>query len=72
MNILMLEGWFPILFIGIISAIGILIMSFKVSRTVLFITSSILSLICISLFFYSLTNIKRWECLAVGFITISS
>ncbi|HHV26681.1 MAG TPA: sodium:dicarboxylate symporter [Tissierellia bacterium] len=72
MNILMSEGWFPILFIGIISAIGILIMSFKVTRTDLFITSSILNLICISLFFYSLTDIKSWKDFAVGFITISS
>lgn len=68
----MSEGWLPILFIGIISAIGILIMSFKVTRTVLFIISSILSLICISLFFYSLTDIKSWKGFAVGFITISS
>ncbi|WP_160196617.1 YesK family protein [Senegalia massiliensis] len=72
MDASILEVWFPLFFIGIIFTIGILAISFKVSRTFLYSISLILSLICIILFLFSITVIRRWEGLAIGFIAISS
>lgn len=66
----MLEGWTPILLVGIAFATVIFLVSRKVSRRVLFKISNILSLICIATITYSLVGIGGWEGMGVGAITI--
>ncbi|MBS4537958.1 hypothetical protein GOQ27_05765 [Clostridium sp. D2Q-11] len=71
MNTFLLEGWTFIFIVGIIFAVGSFIISFKVSRRVLFSISIILSLLCVGLFIYSLVGIRRWEGLILGLVSIS-
>lgn len=71
MDTLLLEGWTPIIILGIVFAIGIFIVSLKVSRKLLFLISIILSFLCVGLFIYGLAGIGRWEGLVLGFVTIS-
>ncbi|WP_130805500.1 sodium:dicarboxylate symporter [Senegalia massiliensis] len=71
MDTLLLEDWNLIYIVGIIFAIGSLIVSLKISRKILFSISIVLSLFCIGLFIYSLLEIRRWEWLIIGVSTIS-
>lgn len=71
MDALMLEGWTPILLFGIVFAVGIFIVSRKVSRKVLFSTSVVLSLLCIGIVIYSVAGVGGWEGMGLGFVTIS-
>lgn len=68
----MLDGWTPILLVGIVFAIVIYFISRKVSRKRLLLISNILSLISISIFIYSIVGIGGWEGLAVGIVAIST
>ncbi|MBS4537549.1 hypothetical protein GOQ27_03690 [Clostridium sp. D2Q-11] len=66
-----LDGWTLIYMVGIIFAVGSLVISFKASIIVLFSISNVLSLLCVGFFIYSLVGIRRWEGLILGFVTIS-
>lgn len=70
MDAFMLDGWTPILLVGIAFAIVIFLVSRKVSRKALFKTSNILSLICIAAIIYSIVVIGGWEGMGVGAVTI--
>ena len=71
MDALMLEGWTPILLFGIVFAVGIFIVSRKVSRIALFSTSVVLSLLCIGVVTYSVVGVGGWEGMGLGFVTVS-
>ena len=71
MDVLMLEGWTPILLCGIIVAIGMFITSRKVSRKFLLSTATVLSLICLGLIIFSIIAVGGWEGMGLGLFTIS-
>lgn len=71
MEALMLEGWTPILLIGIVVAIIIFFISRKISRKALFLTSIVLSLICVGIVIYSIEAVGGWEGVGLGFVTFS-
>jgi len=72
MDVLMLEGWTPILLFGIAFAIVIFILSRKVSKKSLFLISSVLSLICFVVIIYSMIGVGGWEGMGLGFVTITA
>ena len=72
MDALMLEGWTPILLCGIVFAIGMFIISRKVSRKSLFSTSTVLSIICIGVIIFSVIGVGSWEGMGIGLFTIST
>src|SRR5690625_6965820 len=72
MDVLMLEGWTPILLFGIAFAIVIFILSRKVSKKSLFLISSVLSLICFVVIIYSMVGVGGWEGMGLGFVTITA
>jgi len=69
MDALMLEGWTPILFIGIVVAIIIFFISRKISRKTLFLTSIVLSLVCVGIVIYSKEAVGGWEGIGLAFVT---
>ncbi|ATP40771.1 sodium:dicarboxylate symporter [Solibacillus sp. R5-41] len=71
MNALMLEGWTPILLIGIMFIVVVFLISRKVTVEVLYLISSILSVICIGVVIYSITAVGGWDGIGLGFVTIS-
>lgn len=71
MEVLMLEGWTPILLFGILCAVGIFIISRKVSRETLFSTSVVLSLICLGVVIYSMIGVGGWEGMGLGVVTVT-
>lgn len=69
MDAIMLEGWTPILLMGIGSAIILFFISRKISRKALFLTSTLLSLICIGVVTYSKDVVGGWEGIGLGVVT---
>lgn len=71
MNALMLEGWTPILLCGIVFAIGMYIISRKVSRKALILTATVLSLNCIGLIIFSKDVVGGWDGIFLAYFTIT-
>ncbi|MFC4025487.1 YesK family protein [Oceanobacillus longus] len=71
MDALMLEGWTPILLIGIAIAIIIFFVSRKISRKALILISIVLSLVCVGIVIYSLVVVRGWEGIGLLFVTFS-
>ncbi|MBP1970930.1 CHASE2 domain-containing sensor protein [Virgibacillus natechei] len=71
MDALMLEGWTPILLIGIVVAFIIFFISRKISRKALFLISIVLSLICVGIVIYSREAVGGWEGIGLAFVTFS-
>ncbi|WP_342512407.1 YesK family protein [Sporosarcina sp. FSL K6-1522] len=71
MNAFMLEGWTPILLLGILFIVGIYFVSRKVSRKALYTVSFVLSLICFGLVVFGLLVVGGWDGLGLGFVAIS-
>ncbi|AWE08073.1 sodium:dicarboxylate symporter [Lysinibacillus sp. 2017] len=71
MDALMLEGWTPILLCGIMFAIGMYIISRKVSRKALILTATVLSLICIGLIIFSKDVVGGWDGIFLAYFTIT-
>lgn len=71
MDALMLEGWTPILLIGIVVAIVIFFISRKISKKPLFLISIVLSLVCVGIVFYSREVVGGWEGIGLAFVTFS-
>lgn len=67
----MLEGWTPILLIGIVIAVIIFLISRKISRKSLFLVSIALSLICVGIVIYSIEAVGGWEGIGLGYVTFS-
>ncbi|MGO1368828.1 MAG: YesK family protein [Senegalia sp. (in: firmicutes)] len=72
MDVLMLDGWTPIIILGIIFAIIMFIISFKVSKSILFLITIIISLFCIAIFIYSFGQVGGWGGLILGFYSIGA
>ncbi|RLL48435.1 sodium:dicarboxylate symporter [Oceanobacillus piezotolerans] len=72
MDALMLEGWSPILLIGIVVGIIIFFISRKISRKALFLISVILSFVCVGIVIYSIEVVGGWEGMGLGLVTFSS
>ncbi|WP_249872897.1 YesK-like family protein [Oceanobacillus saliphilus] len=71
MDALMLEGWTPILLIGIIVAIIFFFISRKISRKALILISIVLSLVCLGIVIYSIEVVGGWEGIGLLFVTFS-
>ncbi len=71
MNAFMLEGWTPILLIGVVAIVAIYFTSRKVSRKALYTVSLVLSLICFGMVIYSILVVGGWEGMGLGFVAIS-
>ena len=71
MAALMLEGWTPILLCGIVIAIGMFIISRKVSIKVLLSTATVLSLICIGLIIFSIYVVRGWDGIGLMFLSVT-
>ena len=71
MDALMLEGWTPILLCGIVFAIGMFIISRKVSRKVLLLTATVLSLICIGVIIFSKNVVGGWDGIGLAYLTVT-
>ncbi|BAC12891.1 YesK-like family protein [Oceanobacillus iheyensis] len=69
MDAIMLEGWTPILLMGIGSAIILFFISRKISRKALLLTSTLLSVICIGVVIYSKDVVGGWEGIGLGVVT---
>lgn len=67
----MLEGWTPILLLGILFLVIIFFISRKVSKKALYSLSLVLSLICIGVVILSMTVVGGWEGMGIGFVAIS-
>jgi hypothetical protein len=71
MDALMLEGWTPILLLGIVVAIVIFFISRKVSKKALFLISIVLSLVCVGIVFYSREVVGGWDGIGLALVTSS-
>ena len=71
MNAFMLEGWTPILLLGVVCIVGMYFISRKVSRKAFYTVSLVLSLICFGLVIYSIFVVGGWEGMGLGFVAIS-
>ncbi|WP_373893196.1 YesK family protein [Virgibacillus sp. CBA3643] len=71
MDALMLEGWTPILLIGIVVAIIIFFISRKISRKALFLTSIVLSLVGVGIVIYSREVVGGWDGIGLAVVTLS-
>lgn len=66
----MLDGWTPILLVGIAFAVVIFLISRKVARKTLFSICNVLSLICIVVVMYSIVAVGGWEGMGVGIVAV--
>lgn len=71
MDVLMLNGWTPILLFGILFAFMMFFIARKVSKKVLLLTSAIMSLICFGLILFSIFVVGGWEGMGLGFFAIT-
>lgn len=71
MDALMLEGWTPILLIGLGFAVLFIIFSRSISRKSLYSVAVISGLICIAVVIYSLIGIGGWDGVGVLFLTVT-
>lgn len=71
MDALMLEGWTPILLIGLGFAVLFIIFSRSISRKSLYSVAVISGLICIAVVIYSLIGIGGWYGVGVLFLTVT-
>ncbi|MEK5185383.1 YesK family protein [Solibacillus sp. FSL W7-1324] len=71
MDALMLEGWTPILLCGIVFAIGMYITSRKVSKKVVLLTATVLSLISVGLIIFSKDVVGGWDGIFLAYFTIT-
>lgn len=70
-NTLMLEGWTPLLLIGINIAVLLFLISRKVSRKVLFFIAVTLSIICFGVVIYSIIGVGGWDGMGIGYVTFT-
>ncbi len=70
MDAIMLEGWTPLLLLGLVFVVGVYIISRKVSRNFLLKISSVLSIICLSVILYSIFVVGGWDGMGLGVISI--
>ena len=70
MDTLMLEGWTPLLLMGIVAAIIMFFISKKVSKKALFISTAILTLIGIGISIYSTEVVDSWAGFGMFYLTI--
>jgi CHASE2 domain-containing sensor protein len=68
----MLDGWTPILLVGLAFTVVILLLSRKVTRKTLLSISTLLSLMCIVAIIYSIVAVGGWEGMGVAILAAST
>lgn len=63
----MLDGWTPLLLLGLFFAFMMFFIARKVSKNVLLLTSAIMSLLCIGLILFSIFVVGGWEGMGLCF-----
>ncbi|AMO85822.1 hypothetical protein B857_00690 [Solibacillus isronensis B3W22] len=71
MDALMLDGWTPLLLLGLFFAFMMFYIARKVSKNVLLLTSAIMSLLCIGLILFSIFVVGGWEGMGLGFFAFT-
>ncbi|MEK5080707.1 YesK family protein [Solibacillus sp. FSL W7-1436] len=71
MDALMLDGWTPLLLLGILFAFMMFFIGRKVSKNILLLTSAIMSLLCFGLILFSILVVGGWEGMGLGFFAIT-
>lgn len=71
MELLLLEGWLPIILAGVISTVVIVMLSRVVSNRIIYAISSLLFLVCIFFFLYSIFVVGGWGGMGLGFFSIA-
>ncbi|MBY7144921.1 sodium:dicarboxylate symporter [Virgibacillus sp. NKC19-3] len=72
MDRLLLSEWLPIILTGVLVAVIIVTLAFSIKKAVLYIITTILSLVCISLIVFSLVGIGGWEGMGLGLFAVSA
>lgn len=72
MDALLLEGWLPIILVGIAFAVIIPVLTKTINRKTMYIISSLLGLVCCMTILYSIFAVGGWDGMAIGFYSISA
>lgn len=67
----MLDGWTPLILLGILFAFMMFFIARKVSKNVLLLTSAIMSLLCLGLVLFSIFVVGGWEGMGLGFFAFT-
>ena len=69
---LMLDGWTPIILLGVVFIVGVYFISRKVSRKAFFTVSLVVSLIGFAMLIFSIFAVGGWEGMGLGIFTLSA
>ena len=71
MDALMLDGWTPLILLGILFAFMMFFIARKVSKNVLLLTSAVMTLLCFGLILFSILVVGGWEGMGLGFFAFT-
>ncbi|MEK5185333.1 YesK family protein [Solibacillus sp. FSL W7-1324] len=71
MDALMLDGWTPLILLGILFAFMMFFIARKVSKKVLLLTSAVMTLLCLGLILFSILVVGGWEGMGLGFFAFT-
>ncbi|WP_339171377.1 YesK family protein [Solibacillus sp. FSL R5-0691] len=71
MDALMLDGWTPLILLGILFAFMMFFIARKVSKKVLLLTSAVMTLLCFGLILFSILVVGGWEGMGLGFFAFT-
>lgn len=67
----MLDGWTPLILLGILFAFMMFFIARKVSKKVLLLTSAVMTLLCFGLILFSILVVGGWEGMGLGFFAFT-
>lgn len=67
----MLDGWTPLILLGILFAFMMFFIARKVSKKVLLLTSAVMTLLCLGLILFSILVVGGWEGMGLGFFAFT-
>lgn len=67
----MLDGWTPLILLGILFAFMMFFIARKVSKNVLLLTSAVMTLLCFGLILFSILVVGGWEGMGLGFFAFT-
>lgn len=70
MNALMLDGWTPLFLLMIGMVVVMVLLARILARKTLYLTTAVVVLICIAMFFVSIFSVGGWDGMALGIIAI--
>ncbi|WP_147358282.1 MULTISPECIES: hypothetical protein [Clostridia] len=67
----LLEAWWPIILAGVIAASSVVILAYYIRRTILYLLTTIASLISFIILILSIFAIGKWADIGIGMFAIS-